>query len=319
MMQTINNEVGKNKVSFIDASVIATNLLGDSIASNLFLLGYAYQSSLIPVSAEALNEAIGLNGVAVELNRAAFNWGRRAKTNLVAVNEIAKVLPTEKPLQTLAEIIEDRARRLIDYQNLSYAQQYRSICHQVAEKDAAVGAADQLAIAVARYLFKVMAYKDEYEVARLHTDKLFQQEIDHVFEGDYKITYHLAPPLLAKVDGNGQPVKRRMPSITKYAFQLLAPFKFLRGTSLDLFGFSADRKLDRKVIADFKADIETVINHVSQRNLKQAIELLSLPEQIRGYGHVKRKHVDNLQQRRQRLLKQIRGEILDVVNLVHAA
>ena len=319
MMQTINNEVGKDKVSFIDASVIATNLLGDSIASNLFLLGYAYQSSLIPVSAEALNEAIGLNGVAVELNRAAFNWGRRAKTNLVAVKEIAKVLPTEKPLQTLAEIIEDRARRLIDYQNLSYAQQYRSICHQVAEKDAAVGAADQLAIAVARYLFKVMAYKDEYEVARLHTDKGFQHEIDQVFEGDYKITYHLAPPLLAKVDGNGQPVKRRMPSITKYAFQLLAPFKFLRGTSLDLFGLSADRKLDRKVMADFEADIETVINHVSQRNLKQAIELLSLPEQIRGYGHVKRKHVDNLQQRRQRLLKQIRGEILDVVNLVHAA
>ena len=100
---------------------------------------------------------------------------------------------------------------------------------------------------------------------------------------------------------------------------MLAPFKFLRGTSLDLFGLSADRKLDRKVMADFEADIETVINHVSQRNLKQAIELLSLPEQIRGYGHVKRKHVDNLQQRRQRLLKQIRGEILEVVNLVHAA
>ena len=164
-----------------------------------------------------------------------------------------------------------------------------------------------------------MAYKDEYEVARLHTDKGFQKEIDHVFEGDYKITYHLAPPLLAKVDGNGQPVKRRMPWITKYTFQLLAPFKFLRGTSLDLFGFSADRKLDRKVMADYKADIETVIKHVSQRNLKQAIELLSLPEQIRGYGHVKRKHIDHLQQRRQRLLKQIRGEILDVVNLVHAA
>ena len=314
MKQTINEEVGKHKVSFIDASAIATNLLGDSIASNLFLLGYAYQSSLIPVSAAAIEEAIVLNGVAIEFNRAAFNWGRSAKLNLKEVNEIARVVPLEKPLQNVADIIEDRANRLTLYQNSSYAKRYRAVCHQVAQKDLAAGAADLLTMAVAKYLFKVMAYKDEYEVARLHTDKRFQMEIDQVFEGDYKINYHLAPPMLTKVDGNGQPVKRRMPSSMKYALQLLAPFKFLRGSSFDLFGLSADRKLDRKILADFESDIETVIKNVSHHNFKTAIELLNLPEQIRGYGHVRRQHVDDLYQRRQRLLQQIKGETFNVVN-----
>jgi indolepyruvate ferredoxin oxidoreductase len=319
MKQTINQEVGKDKVSFIDASAIATNLLGDTIASNLFLLGYAYQSSLIPVSAEAIEEAIALNDVAIDFNRAAFNWGRRAKANLHEVNQIAKVIPLETPLQKVADIIEDRARRLTAYQNASYANHYRTVCHEIAQRDSAVGAEDQLTIAAAKYLFKVMAYKDEYEVARLHTDARFQQEIDHVFEGDYKIEYHLAPPMLSKVDGNGQPVKRRMPSAMKYAFQFLAPLKFLRGTSFDLFALSTDRKLDRKILADFEQDIKTVLEHVSHQNCETAIELLNLPEQIRGYGHVRRRHVNDLCQRRQRLRQQIKGETVTVVNIINAA
>jgi indolepyruvate ferredoxin oxidoreductase len=138
-------------------------------------------------------------------------------------------------------------------------------------------------------------------------------------EGDYKIEYHLAPPMLSKVDGNGQPVKRRMPSAMKYAFQFLAPLKFLRGTSFDLFALSTDRKLDRKILADFEQDIKTVLEHVSHQNCETAIELLNLPEQIRGYGHVRRRHVNDLCQRRQRLRQQIKGETVTVVNIINAA
>jgi indolepyruvate ferredoxin oxidoreductase len=319
MKQTISEEVGIEKVSFIDATAIATNLLGDSIASNLFLLGYAYQSGLIPVSADAIEQAVELNGVAIEFNLSAFNWGRRAKANLIEVNKVAEVIPLVQPLENAADIVEDRIGRLTVYQDSNYAQQYRDICYAVGRLDAKVGANDQLTHAVAKYLFKVMAYKDEYEVARLHTDVSFQQEIDKVFEGDYKIEYHLAPPMLTKIDGNGQPVKRRMPAAMKYAFRMLAPLKFLRGTAFDPFGFSMDRKHDRQILRDFKNDIDLVLKHASQENLTIAIELLNLPEHIRGYGHIRRKHVDDLSGRHARLIQQLKGETLKVVNIVDVA
>jgi indolepyruvate ferredoxin oxidoreductase len=298
----IDESVG-GRSHYVDATRLATALLGDSIATNLFMVGFAFQKGLIPVSEAALNRAIELNGVAVDANKAAFLWGRRAALDLQQVERIAA--PPEPVVVQIPESLDALVRRradfLTDYQNAAYAKRYEAFIAKVRQAEAKLGAGEALSRAVAKSLFKLMAYKDEYEVARLYTDGRFEERLKATFEGDFTLKFHLAPPLLAKRDAQGYPIKAQYGSWMWYAFELLAKFKFLRGTALDPFGRTEERRLERQRIADYEASIESLLPRIRAHNLRYAIELASLPEQIRGFGHVKLENERAVQVRRREL------------------
>ncbi len=285
----------------IDATEIATKLLGDSIAANLFTLGFAWQKGLVPVSEQAIAEAVRLNGVGVKMNLAAFLWGRRAAVDEAAVRALIGGRPQGKS-EDLAEIVARRAAFLTDYQNAAYADSYRHFVEQVRQTS------EPLARAVAVNLFKLMAYKDEYEVARLHSDGRFAAEIAQQFKGDYKLTFHLAPPILGRRDGfTGKPVKSSFGPWMMTAFGLLAKFRGLRGTALDIFGHTAERRMERQLIADYRATIEGLLPSLKHSNLETAVEIASLPAMIRGFGHVKEASVAKARLREAELLGQFSG------------
>jgi indolepyruvate ferredoxin oxidoreductase len=290
----------------LDATALATALLGDAIATNLFLLGYTWQKGWVPVSLEALEQAIELNGVAVELNRKALLWGRRAAHDLPAVQRYADP-PQPDLARTLDDIIDRRATYLADYQSHRYARRYRRFVERVRRADAPLGKVS-LAEAVARNYFKLLAYKDEYEVARLLSDPAFRDRIAQRFEGDYQINFHLAPPLVAKRDPvSGEPIKRAYgPQMVK-RMRWLAKLKFLRGTFLDVFAYNAERGTERRLIRDYENDIRTLLPSLAAGNHAAALELASLPEQIRGYGHVKAKSIERARARREELLRLLRN------------
>ncbi|MDG9979695.1 indolepyruvate ferredoxin oxidoreductase family protein [Ectopseudomonas oleovorans] len=287
MREAISEAVGEGKTRFVDATRLATRLLGDSIATNLFMLGYAYQLGLVPVSAEAINKAIELNGVSVQLNQQAFLWGRRAAHDLAAVEKLAAPKVVEAPhCSTLEEIISDRVQRLTAYQNAAYAERYRELVERVRKAD--TDAQQRLSKAVARYYFKLLAYKDEYEVARLYSDSTFRKQLEAQFEGDYRLQFHLAPSWLSKPDSvTGEPRKRSFGPWMLKAFGVLARFKFLRGSVLDPFGHSAERRLERELIEEYEANVAYLLGELNGGNYRTAVALAEIPEQIRGYGHVK--------------------------------
>ena len=287
MREATSEAVGEGKTRFIDATRLATRLLGDSTATNLFMLGYAYQQGLVPVSAEALNKAIELNGVAVQLNQQAFLWGRRAAHDLAAVEKLAAPKVVEAPhCSTLEEIVADRVQRLTAYQNAAYAERYRELVERVRKAD--TDAQQRLSKAVARYYFKLLAYKDEYEVARLYSDATFRKQLEAQFEGDYQLQFHLAPSWLSKPDAvTGQPRKRSFGPWMLKAFGVLARFKFLRGSVLDPFGHSAERRLERELIEEYEANVAYLLGELNAGNYRTAVALAEIPEQVRGYGHVK--------------------------------
>ncbi|OWK48076.1 indolepyruvate ferredoxin oxidoreductase [Pseudomonas oleovorans subsp. oleovorans] len=287
MREAISEAVGEGKTRFVDATRLATRLLGDSIATNLFMLGYAYQLGLVPVSAEALNKAIELNGVSVQLNQQAFLWGRRAAHDLAAVEKLAAPKVVEAPhCSTLEEIVADRVQRLTAYQNAAYAERYRELVEHVRKAD--TDAQQRLSKAVARYYFKLLAYKDEYEVARLYSDATFRKQLEAQFEGDYQLQFHVAPSWLSKPDAvTGQPRKRSFGPWMLKAFGVLARFKFLRGSVLDPFGHSAERRLERELIEEYEANVAYLLAELNAGNYRTAVALAEIPEQIRGYGHVK--------------------------------
>ncbi|MEE4660325.1 MAG: indolepyruvate ferredoxin oxidoreductase family protein [Halieaceae bacterium] len=313
MMQTIREEVGDGSAHFIDATAVATALLGDSIAANLFLLGYAFQQGLVPVRWQSLERAIELNGVAVEFNKQAFLWGRRAAHQPERVLALMDSEGSAQPPLDVDGVIADRVQRLTDYQDAAYAQRYAEAVARVRAADPDVSL--RLTDAVAKSLYKLMAYKDEYEVARLYADGAFIKSIQARFSGDVKLRFHLAPPLLAKRDPlTGRPLKREFPGWTLHLFRLLARMKTLRGTPLDLFGRSAERRRERQDIADFEADIDTLLQGLADRNYSIAVQLAELPLQLRGFGHVKDGNRDKLALQRETLLQRFRGD--NIVQLV---
>ncbi|HIC81497.1 MAG TPA: indolepyruvate ferredoxin oxidoreductase family protein, partial [Kiloniellaceae bacterium] len=287
---------GPGQADFIDATRIATALLGDSIATNLFMLGYAWQKGLVPLSAEAINQAIELNAVAVEANKRAFRWGRRAAHDLAAVERT--VTPAEEPQshhlsQSLEEIIQRRVDFLTGYQNAAYAKRYAALVGRLrkAESEKAPGFSG-LAEAVARYYFKLLAVKDEYEVARLYAGPEFAQKLNEQFEGDFKLSFHLAPPLFAKRDPDtGELQKQEFGAWMLPVLRTMAKLKGLRGTALDIFGYSAERRMERGLIRDYETLMEEIAGKLTPDNHALAMELASIPEKIRGYGHVKEAHV----------------------------
>ena len=297
--------------AFVDATRIATALLGDSIASNLFTLGYAWQKGLVPVSEEAINRAIELNGVGIRMNQQAFLWGRRAAHDLKAVEAVlaAATRDTTAKAQTLDEMIARREEFLAAYQNAEYAGLYRSFVSQVRAKEQAVKAGSEaLSKAVARYLFKLMAYKDEYEVARLFTDGTFELQVAEKFKGTYEIRHHLAPPLFARRDPEtGHLIKQEFGPWIRQAMGLLAKFRFLRGTAFDPFGRTQERKTERQLIADYRQTVSSLLGSLSASNLGLAVEIAEMPEHIRGYGHVKERHLAETKAKEARLMEAYRA------------
>jgi indolepyruvate ferredoxin oxidoreductase len=290
--KAVRDAVGPEGVDFLDATRLATALMGDSIATNPFMLGYAWQKGLIPLSAEALLRAIELNGTAVESNRQAFLWGRRAAHDLAAVERAAAPALVEPPShrlsRTLDEVIAKRVEHLTRYQNRAYAERYRALVERVRGAEAAKAKGlSGLAEAVARSAHKLMAYKDEYEVARLYTDGAFLKQLRQQFEGDYRLQFHLAPPLLAERDPATGHLKKRAygPWMLK-AFALMARLKGLRGTVLDPFGRSEERRRERAMIGEYERLVEELLSNLTHDNHPLAVEIARLPLDIRGFGHV---------------------------------
>jgi indolepyruvate ferredoxin oxidoreductase len=284
--------VGAQGVASFNADAAATKLLGDSIYTNPMMLGFAWQKGWIPLERASLLRAIELNAVAVEQNKAAFEWGRRAAHEWASVEKLlttAQVLQF-RPRETLEDLVARRVEFLTGYQDAAYAQRYRDFVEKVRQREAALGKT-QLSEAVARYLFKLMAYKDEYEVARLHTDTRFLGRIDAMFEGDFKLHYHMAPPLLAKRNDKGELQKQRFGPAMLTGFRVLARLKGLRGTAWDLFGRTAERREERALIGEYIACIEELLATLDADRLAAAVEIARIPEQIRGYGHVKARHL----------------------------
>jgi indolepyruvate ferredoxin oxidoreductase len=307
LVRALEDAVTAKGLDRLDATSLATALLGDSIATNPFMLGYAWQKGLIPVSGEAIEKAIVLNGVAVEMNTRAFRWGRLAAHDRAAVERAAApaVVPVGHNLsRTLDEIVVRRVEFLTGYQNQAYAQRYEALVRRVQQTEAARSKGlSGLAEAVARYYFKLLAYKDEYEVARLYSDPTFLKTLNQQFEGDYRLEFNLAPPAIAERDpATGHLQKRTFGPWMLPAFRVLARLKFLRGTALDMFGHNAERRAERQLITDYETLIDELLAKLNQANHPLAIELASLPEQIRGYGHVKDAHIAKAKKKEAELL-----------------
>ncbi len=285
--------VGQEGVGMFDAEHIATQALGDSIYTNPLILGYAWQKGRVPLSHAALMRAMELNGVQVDNNKAAFEWGRQCAANLPQVQAMFAaqqvIQLVKKP--SLQELVAKRVAFLTDYQDSAYAADYQAFVDKVHAAEAKLGSSTRLSQAVARYLFKLMAYKDEYEVARLHTTAEFSEKIASMFEGDYKIVHHLAPPTTAKRNDKGELVKKAYGGWMRKAFGVMAGLKGLRGGALDIFGRTEERRTERALIQEYRACIEELLQGLSAERLALAVEIASIPEDIRGYGHVKERHL----------------------------
>src|SRR5437899_85989 len=289
--------------SFFDFTKPAEILLGDSIATNMMMMGYAYQKGLLPLSAKAIEQAIEVNGVSIKMNTQAFQLGRLAAADPARLAAMMKgqdetVAPKTLDAMSLDEIVVHRSALLTNYQNAALAERYRKLVGQVRDAALSGGFGDALPRAVAINYAKLLAYKDEYEVARLYTDGNFEKQIRDQFEGDFKFNFNLAPPLLGGgTDALGRPRKRAFGAWMMPLFRLLAKMRGLRGTAFDIFGYSADRRLERDLIAGYEKDVAHVLSVLSPQNLDTAIEILSLPDRVRGYGPVKEKSVQDAKAR----------------------
>jgi len=298
LKRAIGGAAGRDRSHFIDAGRLATALLGNSIGANMFMLGYAYQLGALPLSAEAIEKAIEMNGEAVPMNVAAFRYGRRAAVDAKAVESLVKPQPAQdndalKLSRSFTETVDRRVAFLAAYQNKRYGERYRRLVEKMraVEAEKAPGQCG-LAEAVARYLFKLMAYKDEYEVARLYADTNFIERVKSSFDGDLRFEFHLAPPLLARKNAStGEPKKMSFGPWMLKTFGVLAKFKFLRGTPLDPFGYGAERRTERKLIADYEALLATIAAELTPANHTIAVALAAIPEKIRGFGPVKQRHL----------------------------
>jgi len=269
---------------------LAVKALGDEIASNLMMVGYAYQQGLLPISAASLKRAIELNNVAVPFNLAAFEWGRHAAA---FPDRIAALLESEKPARVLADMTLDqlighRGDHLTLYQGRALATRYRKLVDKVRQRERTVGAGEELARAVAVNYAKVLAYKDEYEVARLFLHPDFKKQLRETFDGKPDVTFHLAPPLLAKFDKNlGRPRKMKFGAYLWRVFRLLAAMKFLRATPLDPFRWSKERKRERALIKAYERGIDQVLAKLNPGNYPAALAVAQAPDAVRGFGPVK--------------------------------
>jgi indolepyruvate ferredoxin oxidoreductase len=310
MEAAIVDSVGEGNAWFVDASRLATSLMGDSIAGNLFLLGFALQRGMLPVSAAAIERAIELNEVAIELNKSAFLWGRRAAVDLSRVEAVAAPVKSVQVVRRLSESLEETIARRVDelthYQNRAYGEHFLNFIQKTRAVEERVlgGQAKGLPLtqAVAENLFKLMAYKDEYEVARLYVDPAFQERLGQQFEGEFRLKFHLAPPLLSKRNAKGELQKSEYGPWVMSAFKVLSRLRWLRGSALDPFGRTEERRGERRLIVDYEACITRLLTQMAVHNHGLAVEIASLPAKIRGFGHVKERNLAAVKKSEQELL-----------------
>ena len=303
----VKSAVGNELVGAFDAEQVAVQMIGDSIYTNPLMLGYAWQKGRVPLSYASLMRAIELNGVQVENNKSAFEWGRRCAHNLIAVQTFFKAAQViefvKKP--SLTDMLNKRVEFLTAYQNAAYAQTYQAFVEKVRAVEAPLGKTT-LTEAVTRYLFKLMAYKDEYEVARLHTDAGFLKKVNAMFEGDFKLNYNLAPPLVSSKNSKGELQKQQFGPWMLTVFKVLSRLKGVRGTALDVFGRTEERKMERALIDEYRHSIEEVLEKLAVGNHATAVEIARIPELIKGYGHVKIRHLQTARHQWDALLASFR-------------
>jgi len=303
MRSALRDAAGERNLDVIDATGIAATLMGDSIATNAFMLGYAFQKGAIPLSLDAIMRAIEINGAAIEMNKQAFTWGRLAAHDMARVRSVIQFRTrTSAPTRTLDEQIAYRADFLNSYQEKAYAERYLAAVAKVRTAEAAVlPSSTELTEAVAKNLFKLMAYKDEYEVARLYSDDSFARKLSEKFDGDFRLKFYLAPPIFAKRDKSGRLQKKEYGGWMMHAFRVLARMKSLRGTTFDPFGRTAERQAERKLIEDYFAMIENRIAHLRAEQIPLLARLARVPEMIRGYGHIKEENIGKARAEQARL------------------
>ena len=309
MQQVIVDTAIEGGSHCLDATHLATALLGDGMAVNLFCIGFAWQKGLIPLSREAIIKAIELNGVSVESNKQAFLWGRRAAFDLAAVEAVVtpdSAVQVVKMIPSLSDVIQREMRHLTDYQNDALAQRYKTLVDQVQSAEKSLSKGNQLTMAVAENYSKLLAYKDEYEVARQLTSESFQQQLEAQFEGEFELEFNLAPPLISKINpATGRPRKRKFSSKILPLFRQLAKMRSVRGTPLDIFGYTADRRLERRLISEYERDIKQILSDLRPETYSDACALAALPASIRGYGPVKEAAYEKAQAQRQTLLSHL--------------
>ncbi len=320
MEEGLRDAIGADAATFLDATRLATALMGDALSTNIFLLGYAWQSGLVPLAHEALVRAIELNGAAVDANLRAFEWGRLARHDLAAVERHAKPsgehVGSDRAIAIdLETAIARRVEFLTAYQDAALAERYRSRVERIRAAETRIaGGAGALTDAVARNYHKLLAIKDEYEVARLYTDGEFERQVAAQFEGGYRLRYHFAPPLWVKPDKvTGRPMKRTYGPWMRHALALLARMKSLRGTWLDPFGHSEERRLERALVADYERTLDELERALAPGNLALAVEIAAVPASIRGYGHVKRRNLDAAKLREAELLERFRAPAVEAL------
>ena len=301
--------VGDDHVDVIDATELAVLHLGDAIASNLIMLGYAFQKGLVPLALSSIIQAINLNGIAIDMNLRAFQLGRELVAGLSNDPPSGKSDRADEPVEmTAAAIVKHRSTILEQYQNSSYARRYIEFVEKARDAESRVGVqGEALTTAVAKYYFKILAYKDEYEVARLYSTPKFRENLRKSFSGNYKVRFNLAPPLISKRDSRtGHLIKREFGSWLLPVFGVLARLKGLRGTPLDLFGYTEERKAERKIISDYEIMMSRVFSELSDDNFQVAVLLAGLPEMVRGFGHVKIRHLKEMERARAQYLGEFR-------------
>ncbi|MGW9331481.1 indolepyruvate ferredoxin oxidoreductase family protein [Bosea sp. NPDC055594] len=318
LKRAILSASGREHTHLVDATAAAVAFLGNAIAANMFMLGYAWQHGGVPLSRASLLQAIALNGEAVAMNQQAFELGRRAAHEpaalLAALAEAKAPTQARQLSQTLDEIIARRVDFLTGYQDAAYAARYRDLVEKVCVRESGIlPGQGALAESVARNLFKLMAYKDEYEVARLYSDGAFRRQLAATFEPDsasgekLRLEFHLAPPLLAKADPNtGLPRKLSFGPWMMGAFGLLSKLKGLRGTAFDIFGYTQERKTERKLVADYEALLSEILTKLAPENHALCVALAAIPEKIRGFGHVKERHLKQAKAEEAELLVRLR-------------
>lgn len=306
-MKKALNELGARSIDLFAAREYAQRFLGDEVAANLILMGHAWQKGFIPLSLESIERAIELNGAAVPLNKSAFRLGRlhALRPDVLAVPQRpSRIRPAA---MTWRELTDRRQAELTHYQDTRYATRFRELVDYVAKAETAVaGASGELAHAVAENFSKLMAYKDEYEVARLHADPAFQRQLRDTFEGTARPAFYLAAPFLAKRDSmTGLPRKRRFGPWVIHVFRVLAKMRFLRGTALDPFGWHPDRREERSLIDRYETDIRSAVGMLSAGSLRDVIRLARLPADIRGFGHVKKSSIEKTDKQREQILSSL--------------
>ncbi|MBF9195849.1 indolepyruvate ferredoxin oxidoreductase family protein [Microvirga terrestris] len=311
-LRAIERVIGQGNMATVNANVLAETLLGDTVFANVMMLGFAWQQGLVPVSFDALSRAIELNGVAVERNRQAFAWGRLLSAAPDVVHEIANDEPDEP--ETLDQVIARRAAFLTDYQDALYAGRYEMMVARVRKAESALDS-EALTDAVARSLFKLMAYKDEYEVARLHMETGFLDKLQQEFDGDFTVKYHLAPPLLSsKLDARGRPKKRAFGQWIQTPMRVLARMKIVRGTPFDIFGYTAERRTERALIGWYEAQVERILESVDAQHPASLLAIAKAPMDIRGYGPMKEAAIHKVQAEVERLWARLveQPEVIDI-------